>query len=262
MTKAKTVRPWIKSDGRVLCDEALKKASRSWNSKTWEDYLHWFERPRKENLINPESYDVHCDERTEPIYSEFGFKSDPLLQKYVEGLISQLSEVEENVIRLYFFEGLTEAQIATQLKRSFAGVHLIKKRAISRLRSVESEAEMSAIRIMKGLVSQNEDEISSPCDTHCPDPIRENRQYNPDYWRSELQTIENALVRDALSGLSDNQKRIVYWRFWCDQTTGKIARQLGIGCNVVQEICDAAVFKIKSLAAPNLNHEMEEASCV
>jgi DNA-directed RNA polymerase specialized sigma subunit len=222
-----------------LSDLELKQVSKTWDEKTWENYLDWYQSPRHESLVDSNSYDILCDRNADnTVYEEFGYETDEAWQSYCERLLKTLPQVEEKVIRLYLYEGLTELEIAKRLNRSQCGVHLIKKRAILRLQKQASEADLIALRIMRGLVSQNVVETASPWDSVGPD-----------------------LIQEALQVLSENQRLIIYLRYLCDQPLSFVARQLGIGINIAQEICDVAVFKIKSHMVSEMNTKMEVPSC-
>lgn len=255
-------RPWIKSNGKPMTDSELRRASRSWDRDTWEDYLRWYDGSLKECHLSPSLYDRICAERSETIYAEYGYQIDEPVRRHCSARLGSLPKLEAKVLTLYFYEGLTELEIALRLKRSQGGVHLIKNRALSQLRRKMSPSELIAIHIMRGLVSQDEIETPSPWDTQTYPPIHEYRAFLPENWRAELGLIRNEPFRRAVADLSEDQQRIIYLRFFCNQSFRRIARQLGIGINVAQDICDATVFKIKSRVAVEMNSRtMEDLSC-
>lgn len=245
LIKINRLKPWLQTNGMPLCDSLLKRESRGWSAKTWESYLRWYDRPRKEALIHPASYEEICDARSEPIYGEFGYDVDDWLRDYCGRLLNSLPPFDGQVLRLYFLEGLTELQTGIRLKRKRQDVHYTKNKALSRLRRENPAEIFCAIRIMRGPCSSFDDGEPSFGVSLSKDPIRENRNYRPQRWGAEIVAIKNSPVRKALMELSPNQQQIVYLRFWCDRSIATIAHSLGIGINVTQDICDAAVTRIK-----------------
>ena len=238
--------PWLKSNGTPLTDTDLKAACRSWDFDTWAEYLHWYEKPCKEVLIRADTYSQICEKRTQTLHDEVGPTFDQGLSNFCKRLLKTLPSLEAKVLRLYFFEGLTELEIAGRLKKTQNGVNYAKKRAISRLSAQGSSADLIAIHIMRGLDSQNEIEVRSPWSDSRSISLRQNRRYLPEYWKSELEIFAPEFLRMAMHGLSEDQRRIVYLRFWCDWSFSSIAHEIGTGTNVIEEICAATVFRIKS----------------
>jgi len=254
-------RPWIQPNRKPLCDSYLKGISKSWDADTWEAYLTWYQTSRKEALIHTWAYDLICERRSESIYREFGYEVDEALQQYCELLLSTLPKIEEQILRLYFLEGKTELQIALKLRISKSGVHVAKKRGLFRLVAPEAKEKVGAIRTMRGISSQSENERPSIWDSS-EGALCERRSYDPADWKSELQAIKNVNVRKAVAVLPQTQQQIIYLRFWCCLSTSITARLLGIGQNAVHEICDTAVFRIKSRVVELTQEKKEVASCI
>ena len=241
-----TKTPWLKPNGKPLDDSRLKKATRSWNMATWNAYLDWYEKPRRESLLREGVYERICEESSRTLFEDHGHSVDVGLRNFCERQLRSLSKLEAKVLRLLYFEGLTELEAASQTRTTQKAVNKIKWRAISKLSARNSEAEVLALRIMRGLDLENEVEQPSPWNDPTPLSLRQNRPYLPDNWKFELETIAHSPTRKAIQRLPDGAKRIIYLRFWCDYSTSAIARELDIGVNSVDEICDASVFKIKS----------------
>ncbi|MDR3608451.1 MAG: sigma factor-like helix-turn-helix DNA-binding protein [Oligoflexia bacterium] len=247
MEKKKSVRPWIRSADRVpLCDSILKRVSRRWDADTWEAYLNWYQGRRHEERISSSLYEQICENRSEPIYQEYGHVPDEAQLEYCELLLSKLPEIEEKVLRLYFFKGKTELQISFQLPLTKSGVHVAKVRGLLRLARMAADEKVGKICIMKGVVSQKESNEPSIWDF--PEgPICGVRPRAPDDWKLELQAIENANIRQAVTALSETQQKVLYLRYWCELAESEIASRLEIGINTVRDLCEVAVFKLKSL---------------
>jgi len=41
--------------------EELRQLSKTWEQKTWEEYLHWFESSRKDKLTSSDFYLSQCE---------------------------------------------------------------------------------------------------------------------------------------------------------------------------------------------------------
>ena len=76
-------------------------------------------------------------------------------------------------------------------------------------------------------------------------PPKEARKYDPDNFEIETQNLKNHSVKEAVLSLPMIAQKIVYLRFWCELSEQQIARRLQMGVNVVSQICDASVSKIK-----------------
>jgi DNA-directed RNA polymerase specialized sigma subunit len=254
-------RPWLRPNGKPLYRSQLIRESRSWDAKIWEDYLRWYQRPCKEALISSLAYETLCETRSESIYDELGYKSNPALRSYCEIILDSLPWIEAQVLRQYFFDGLTELQVAIRVKKTPSGVHRIKKRALFRLKNTHSHLPVSAIHIMRGNSSHSELEAPSLGIDLPNDPIREDRFYCSDSCELELRAIPNQPVRDAILSLTPRQQQCVYLRFWCNLSLSEIARRLGLGVNTAHDLCEVATFKIKShISAPYFSEHKQEES--
>ena len=253
---------WLTPDGLPLPDSDLKRVVKSWNAETWEKYLRWYENPLKEYHLSADNYDLICKERSETIYQDYGYETNPALRTYCDELLQSLPKNEAEVLRLYFYDGLTEAKIAIPVQLTRQGVHYVKNKGLSRLKTQKTERSLGTIHIMRGLVVRVDNDSETPWIKISQNLIRENRVYHPENWRSELESIGNVPVRGAIRGLPDTQKRIIYLRFWCDQSSSAIARQLGPGLGIVQEICDSAVSKVKRKTVAITQYPKEVSLCI
>lgn len=76
-------------------------------------------------------------------------------------------------------------------------------------------------------------------------PPNEARKYDPDNFEIEIKNFKNHSVREAVLSLPMIAQKIVYLRFWCELSEQQIARRIQLGGNVISQICDALVSKIK-----------------
>jgi DNA-directed RNA polymerase specialized sigma subunit len=242
--KKKYHRPWLSPTGVEIPLTELKEIAKSWNPAQWEEYLSWFETGCKEVLVHPAAYAIIGDEQTESIFEQFDQDSSPEKRAACERLLALLPEIESCILRLYFLEGRTEAEIGFILSRSQTGICLIKNRALSRLKRGNDGDEMFARHFMKGDISSYEEEPRL-WDESLEHPLKEARFYDPKNHRTEFEQIKMSSIRVALLALPDLEQRILYLRYWCDFSVNRTARELGIGLNTVLEIETAAITKTK-----------------
>jgi len=238
-------RPWLTSTGVEIPTADLKPISRTWGIETWGKYLRWYQGARREKLIRPTLYDKSGDELTENIFEEFSQDSSQENRDLCEHVLARLPSLEALVLRRHFLEGRTDAEIAFGLNRSRTGVSLIKNRAISRLKRGNSGDGVSPCPFMR--VDGSEECFGEPTiwEIPLPFPLTENRRFSADAHRAEFEQMKIHYVRDALMSLSDRVQRILYLRFWCGLSIGTTARVIGCGVNVVSQIEEASISKLK-----------------
>lgn len=241
--KKKIFRPWLTPTGVEIRTEDLKVISTSWGQAMWQAYLKWFESGRKESLIGPDAYQITSDEQVESIFEQYRREPTAKIQSQCNQMLVLLPKVEAEVLRLYFMEGRTEAEIGFFTRRSQTGINLIKNRALSRLKRGNSGDGMFARRFMRDEKPDSQPE--EPSVWQLEHPVKEDRPYDPDNHRHEFEQLKTASVRQALLEQTETAQRILYLRYWCDFSHREIARRLGRGMNVVQDIEDAAVSRVK-----------------
>ncbi|MGZ3748398.1 MAG: sigma factor-like helix-turn-helix DNA-binding protein [Pseudobdellovibrionaceae bacterium] len=231
------LKPWLTSGGVEIPTEQLKQICQSWDPPTWERYLKWYESACREALVPTTIYSAQCDQREESIFSEFGYETSPERTQLCDELLHELPEIERNVLSLIFLNGKTEREIAAEVNRSQPGVHQIKTRALLRLQRGLRGNEVITRQYMRGEASATEDPLANYA--------REEKVYDPKNYKTELTEIKHHELCQAVRELSERQQQIIYLRFWCDYSFKQIARDLGIGVNFAEQICDAAVSKLK-----------------
>lgn len=136
-------KPWLNNKGQLINDEQLKLISQKWCEKTWEDYLSYIESPRTESILSHTHYDNLAE--VSHLYSgnDETSKSDKkLLEK-----IGKLTEKQQKIIFLFFWEGFSTREIAVRMKISHSAAHDLKVRALNSLKAQMEGAD--ALRIMK-----------------------------------------------------------------------------------------------------------------
>lgn len=161
MKTSKVQMPWLDDRGAAIPTEQLKHISKAWNSETWEAYLQFMERPRREALIPERQFDEIAEAQTESIFYHFDNTTSDVDKMLCENLLSELSQREATILRLIYFEGLTERKIAAQQNISNSEVNKIKKRALQKLQDRVGGIG-STRRIMKGQFVEKEKNKARP----------------------------------------------------------------------------------------------------
>ncbi len=239
------IKPWLTSTGVEIPIGQLQKISRQWNATTWEQYLKWYESALRLRLLTPVIYDQICSEEIETIFEQFAHDTSSEKRILCEHLLSTLPAHERVVLRLHFIDGRTDFEIAAITRRSRSGVNLIKHRALSRLRRGHDGDEIAAREFMKGEISENVEMESSIWNMSLSYPVKEDRVYDPNAQKAELEKIRSYPLKKALSELSERQQRIVYLYFWCDFSINQIAREMRCGVNLVDQVFEAALSALK-----------------
>jgi DNA-directed RNA polymerase specialized sigma24 family protein len=254
--------PWLKSTGEVLKDADLMQVSRSWDQKTWEAYLNWFQGRRQETLIYSQGYDPVLTEQAPDKDDGPEPSAEPDAMSHAEALLREMPEVDAAILRLSFIEGMTDARISRELHRSRSAITRRKNKALFVLSRGQHGERCTTRRIMKGAVSMDfEEPCSSIWDESHPQPIRDDRTYDPELWQEELGALKHPYLKCALTRLSEDAQRILYLRYFCGFPIRKIARIMGMASYPLDAICDAAVTRLKSFALDEAMREKETQSC-
>lgn len=236
-------RPWLTSTGVEIPIDQLKAICKSWDQATWEDYLKWYESGRRDALVSPAVYQKRTEEMTESIFRQFDQNTDPQKRALCEKLLRSIPENEAKVLRLTYFRGRTIRDIAAETNYSKSGVHKLKNRGIERLRRGHDGEKVDARRFMRGEIFDHNSE--SLWVQPLSFSIREDRVYDPTKYKEEFAKISHSGLNRALAELSEREQRILYLRFWCDYSVSGIARELRSGVNLIEQVIDAAISKLK-----------------
>ncbi len=219
-------RPWLSPSGVALPTEQIKQFCKSWDRMTWESYLKWFESRRRESLNLNNEYDQYRDSQTQTVFETCGPETNGDLQSQCAELLSTLPPVQAQVLEQTFIEGKTQSAIATIINRSRGHVAYLKDKAITNLKQGHSGDGSSTRRIVKDEEIQTTGEPTLLWDQKLLIPIKEHRAM-----RAET--------------LSLRQLKILNSRFFNDLQHQQIAQDLNLGINVIQEMEDTAVLKVK-----------------
>ncbi len=239
-------RPWLTYEGVQRSNNQIRSLSPSWSVETWLGYLKSFESSRRESLLPPDIYEKRREEQSQSIFEQFDHDQNRSNQQLCADLLSGLSPKSASVLRRTFLEGQTERQIASQLNMTRAAIHRIKARALSRLKKLHGD-NVTTRRLMRGacddVVAVDE---TFPVRASLPQ-LKEARVYDPTAQIKEFESIEHTALKAALGKLTETQKRVIYLHFWCDYTLAEIARDIRCGVNLVEQVLEAAVSRLKRM---------------
>lgn len=243
--KKKPFRPWLTSTRVELPMDELRDLSRSWDAQVWESYLTWYESGRRESLLPPKFYDFKCNVMTETVFDQFNQDVSHKNWTLCERLLSSLPANEAKALRLRYFSGRTDREIAALQNIPKSTVYNIHKRAISRLKRGHQGEVWGTCRLLRSECSEVYDSNSAIWNQASSFPIKEDKQYDPNNQENEFENIKQYTLRIALCDPSEKQRRIIYLRFWCDCSINEVARDLSSGVNLVEEVSNAAVSMLK-----------------
>ena len=242
---SKNQRPWLTSTGIEVPATDLKAISKTWSNETWEAYLKWFTSARVEARVSPEEFDDFADRETETVFETFCASSSSTDRLACEKILSTLPHAEAHVLRLIFFEGKTEREIAIAINRSQPAVHQIKRRAFSRIRRGLYGDEVITRPLLRGECSDVVPNDESLWARTSELFSKEEKIHDPSGQQEAFANIQSKTLKDAIHELSERQKQIIYLRFWCDFSLNEIAREMRGGVNLIEQVLEAAISKTK-----------------
>ncbi|MBT4761923.1 MAG: hypothetical protein HOO06_09525 [Bdellovibrionaceae bacterium] len=127
------LKPWLDDDGKELAEEKLHLVSRSWSPETWEEYLATIEKEQEEiSFETPFGSENYSQEKHEKFYKNiFKQKDLPNIEKNICSILRELSNKQQAVIYLLFWEGKSLGEIGKKLRINKTSVMKLKSRALS-----------------------------------------------------------------------------------------------------------------------------------
>ncbi len=238
-------RPWLTPTGVEIATIDLKPLVKNWDLATWESYLDWYDGASTESTISQKAFASICEHQEFTVFELYSQCPSEESLTDSKRLLHQLPELEREVIRMKFMEGLTEVEIAFEMRRSRSGINLIKTRALSRLKKLNPGDAVAAGPYMRGEVDSSDQKFESVWDEPSLYPIREKRNYITKRFQEEISAIRFSSVREALFDLPEIGRKILFFRYWCDFSVNQTARLLKCGQNVVEQIETASISKVK-----------------
>ncbi|MDB5036781.1 MAG: hypothetical protein JWQ35_309 [Bacteriovoracaceae bacterium] len=129
--------PWLNSDGTRKADDEIRKISKDWDPATWEAYLQTHERRLKEVLLHGsndiENFSVNA---VAVLFDMAESESNPHLKRAVQIALNKLSNRENQILRLVFWDGKTTRDIAEELNISRFNVRRALERGLIKIREI------------------------------------------------------------------------------------------------------------------------------
>lgn len=238
-------RPWLSCSGVEIPTVELKEICKKWDASTWESYLKWYQSGRREALIEFSTFQEICDQQFETIFESFARSVTPAKRRLVERLLSQLPSRESEILRASFLEGRTQVEIAAEFRFSQPRVCQLKNNALMSLKRGLAGDKLIARRFMKGASDYHHKTEEFLWDQKMVPPIKDTGVYSPNNFSKEIRFTKNHSVREALLELSQATQKIIFLRYWCTQSFQQIAKNLQWGTNLINQINDSSVTKIK-----------------
>lgn len=142
-TQANDQFPWLDKKLRKLPDEQLKVVSASWPPEIWEKYLSWFETPMAETLISSSIYNRECEKQIKSVFSGAQPNAETYLRQKIQRYLDSLNPKQKQIIKMSYWHGRSERQIAEKLKISRTRVRQIKAQAISKISNQLNHSSIS-----------------------------------------------------------------------------------------------------------------------
>lgn len=151
MLAVKPEAPWLLENGKVTPEAHLTTLTPYWSAETWEKYLTWFESlegQRAESLLPPRRYIEICESQPESIFVFAQSNADDDLRALVSQYLLTLTEQQQRVIEMIFWDGRSERFVSQTLGINRGSVHRLKIRAINKIKDLLKRGCSS--RIMRG----------------------------------------------------------------------------------------------------------------
>lgn len=129
-------KPWLAPDGKMLTDDQLRIVSKKWTPAVWETFLvETVEKRLKEVSKSAWAYQNAVEEMECTFWNEGGFdqgdeKREVLIRRKMR---DHLTVQQRQILRLYFWDSLSERAVAEKMGISHAQVHTSKKNSLKKL---------------------------------------------------------------------------------------------------------------------------------
>lgn len=244
--KTKLNRPWLTLSDVEIPTDQLKEISKSWDEAIWEAYLKWYEGSFREVLVKPEHYEILGERVSQSVFEIYGYDSCPKLQGFCEQLLTTLTPVQEIALRGTYLQGKTVRQVAYETSRSHVSIIQNKYRAIQAIKNRFSGDDLTAQHLMRDAKFFDPAQNNSVWETKKLGPLKKSRTYKPENCDKELLNHPIEEVRCFFRASSLRARQYLYLRYWCGFSINEIARKCSAGVNIVDQVIEATVFKLKS----------------
>jgi len=139
-----TNKPWMTAEGKIRPDDELREMATNWTASTWEAFLADCKMaeaaeadPENEESVSYASTDERfsTENTLKKFISDLKVESLPSLSKALQDAMSELSDQQQKIVRLFFWEGMNQTQIAVHINTSQQVVSMQLARAVKKLRA-------------------------------------------------------------------------------------------------------------------------------
>ena len=114
--------------------KALRKESRKWSKEEWEAYLKTIEHERSETLMSPKKLNKLQEKNPFLWDSCMHEDRDTDLNLTLKKALNRLTLQQKKVLKLFFWDNLTEDEIGLKMNRSRSTVRNLKAKGLKALR--------------------------------------------------------------------------------------------------------------------------------
>lgn len=126
-----------------LTKKEAKTLSKNWSKNDWEMYLQSIEVGRTELLITPKVYDKISTAET-VYWNQSCDELDPEVKARLKTAFNKLSGKQKTVLKMIFWEGLSERKVAKKIGVTRNAIVERKKQALQTLRGSLEDLYLSA----------------------------------------------------------------------------------------------------------------------
>ena len=129
--------PWQNEDGSFKSDREISQLGKRWSTKEWDTYLKNFETQITENPIDPNNIQ-YCTNDTIASFFMTVTESDqhPALSQAARICINSLPSKQKQIVRMIFWENMTQTEAAKKLGISRSAVQTSLRRAKDSLKNM------------------------------------------------------------------------------------------------------------------------------
>ena len=158
---SKTQKPWLDQHGKLYSDGALRTISQHWSTEIWESFLReTVDRPLREEPQTPQQLDRFSKEEICKFWLDLQPKDVSSNQKFMLGNLirRKLTPRQQQVLRLIYWEGMSERAAAKVLGVDRSTVAASKKRSLRKLKGL-LENTPATPATSKGKSNEKENEV-------------------------------------------------------------------------------------------------------
>ncbi len=129
--------PWLNPDGSMRADEEISELGQTWSAETWDNYLKaTINHGDSELLVEKSMDDLKAYIAMDFLNFLTTTENYEFLHAYVqEALSSQLSVREGLIIKMKYFENMSEREVAEQLDIKIPTLKRYRRDALRKLKS-------------------------------------------------------------------------------------------------------------------------------